>query len=443
MFVTNWRTACAKYSRRSRLEVLESRYLLSVVPPRVVDIEVASTAWTSAFVDFVQDSAPQSRGYSIPLQSAQLSSLTWSNIDQIILRFSEDVYVDSSDLSVSGINTIAYQFSDFQYDPIDHVAIWTLTAPIYKDRLQLDLDANGIDPVRDMSGNLLDGEWISKVSTISGNSVAGGDFQFVFNVLPTDVDNSGRILTADFTLIYQLIGKTIADVGYKAIRDIDGNGTINSLDWQEAMDRYLEQRPIGNPAGASNDAPTTEGLELVEMWDSAIDVAVSLAGHFGDQENGGSGLTYSILSNSDASLFDSVVLNQTTKQLVLNSADSVTGRATIVVRATDANGLTTDTTLTIDVNRENQPPEILDLSIGHVGFGTWVISGRVVDPDDDVADFIINFSGVFEIRSAVDQNGEFLFAVIVDPGLMGTEEIVTTDPHGLQSLIHYRQIILT
>src|SRR5690606_8278690 len=40
--------------RLSTIERLERREMLSSVPPTVVDIEVASTAWSSAFVDYLQ-----------------------------------------------------------------------------------------------------------------------------------------------------------------------------------------------------------------------------------------------------------------------------------------------------------------------------------------------------------------------------------------------------
>jgi hypothetical protein len=427
-------------SRLCRVETLEARHLLSVVPPRVVDVEVASTSWTSEFLEFVKGSEEESRGYSIPFGTAQLNSLTWTNIDQIIIRFNEDVYIDVGDLSLSGVNTIAYQFSDFHYDPIDHVAIWTLATPLDKDRFQIDLDANGGDPVRDLDGNVLDGEWVNKVSSISGNGTAGGDFQFTFHVQPTDVDNNGRITSSDYSLIYQLNGKTTADAAYKSARDIDGNGVINSVDWQEAIDRYFEQRPMGNPAGANNDAPTMTDFALVEIDDTEIDTAISLPPQFGDAEIGGSALSYSIVSYTNGELFDLIAVDNTTKQLVVNAADSSSGRSTVVIRATDANGLTVDSVITIDVNYENQRPTIVGLSITEGDFDIWIVSGRVVDPDDDVSNFIVNFSGVFTIRSAVDDEGNFFFGVPISPGQYGQEAVVTVDPHGLSSLTHYRDV---
>ena len=198
-------------------EQLERRDMLSGNAPKVVDIEVAGTAWSSAFVGYLQSHGLGTNGYSIPQgSSAQSTSLTWTNINQIILTFDKDVIVKAADLSISGMNSTTYGFSDFHYDPQKYVATWTLNAAIYKDRLRLDLDANGADPVRDLSGNVLDGEWTNNSSTVSGNGTAGGDFQFNFNVLPTDVNNSGGITSYDYVFIRQLENKVTSSVGYVA-----------------------------------------------------------------------------------------------------------------------------------------------------------------------------------------------------------------------------------
>ena len=96
----------------------------------------------------------------------------------------------------------------------------------------------------DLDWNTLDGEWTNNSSVISGDEVDGGDFEFNFNVLPTDVNNSSSITSSDYDQIHQLDGKTTSDVGYIAKRDIDGNGIINSDDWQEAIDRAFQNSPI-------------------------------------------------------------------------------------------------------------------------------------------------------------------------------------------------------
>ena len=122
--------------------------------------------------------------------------------------------------SISRINTTAYGISNFRYDPQTHVATWTLNAAIDKDQLRLDLDANGSDPVQDLDPNILDGEWTNNVSTASGNGTAGGDFEFNFNVLPSDVNNTSNITAIDYTYVRQLDGKSTSSSGYVAKRNM-------------------------------------------------------------------------------------------------------------------------------------------------------------------------------------------------------------------------------
>jgi hypothetical protein len=324
------------------------------------------------------------------------------------------------------------------------VAQWTLTAPFNKDRLRLDLDADGANPVKDLDGNILDGEWTNNVSTTSGNGTAGGDFEFNFNILPTDVNNSGNINSYDYVYIRQLDGKTTTSAGYIAKRDVNGDGVINSTDWQEALDRVTQTLPGGSPAGTYNDAPTTSGFSLVQIADSNVDHAISLLTGFADAESGSSGLTYSIVSNDNPSLFNSISVDQSTKGLVVNAAAGASGQATITVRATDAGGLYVDSLVSVDVNYQDQPPYISNLTFSSVGAGTWIVSGDVSDPDDNVANFIVQFYGVFQTRSAVNEQGHFAFAIILgNDGPVGMEYAKTFDPHGLQSNVPFGEVDLT
>ena len=206
--------AAPRRFRSLAIEALERRDLLSGSPPQVITVEVGSTAWSSAFVQFLQNTAQGTNGYSIPKgSSAQSASLTWKNIDRVMITFNKDVNIDINDLTLSGVNMVAYQFSGFHYDPHTCVASWTLTAPINKDRLRLELNADGLDPVTDLDGNRLDGEWTNNVSTISGNGSEGGNFGFHINVLPDDVTNTGTVSSYDYVYIRQLDGKSTTSTG--------------------------------------------------------------------------------------------------------------------------------------------------------------------------------------------------------------------------------------
>src|SRR5689334_25418414 len=96
-------------SRLANIEQLERRDMLTA-GPRVVEVEVASTSWSSAFVQLFQSIArPDRVGYNIPIgSSAQSDVLPWTNLDQIRIKFDTHVSVNSADLSLSGVNVVAY-----------------------------------------------------------------------------------------------------------------------------------------------------------------------------------------------------------------------------------------------------------------------------------------------------------------------------------------------
>ncbi len=429
------------------VEALERRDMLTA-GPRVVAVEVASTSWSPDFVTYLRGAADDRRGYLIPLgTAAQSNTLTWTNLNQIRIKFDADVVLNSADLSISGVNHVAYAFSAFRYDPLTHWATWTLATPLGSDRLQLDLDGNGARPVRDYGANDLDGEWTNNSSTVSVNGTAGGDFEFKFNVQPADVNNSTSVTLADYTAILAQVGKTTTTAGYNAKYDIDGNGIIDAVDALIAVDRVFETLPTGSPAGTNNDAPTTALFGNYQLNEESSNLALSLAEGFADAENGSSGLTYTILSIDRPELFAGSASINSSNELVANAASvesGMSGRATIVVRATDAGGLFADTTVKVDVNYVNQPPVLLEFRSVLVGADTHIYMGRVADPDDNVSDLIVYVYGdFFETSCAVDENGDFEFAVILDHDAMGYEFAFVCDIYGEWSEIHHDTVGMT
>src|SRR5262245_7504829 len=96
------------------IERLERRDMFSGTPPTVTKVEVSSTAWTPAFVQYLKNTNQGNHGYAIPTGSSlQSASLAWKNINQISLTFSEDVQIDLADLSLSGVNQANYTFVNF------------------------------------------------------------------------------------------------------------------------------------------------------------------------------------------------------------------------------------------------------------------------------------------------------------------------------------------
>ena len=418
-------------SRLSNIERLEDRIVLSVSLPTVSSISLASTEWSTAFYDHIG-----SDGYTIPVGSSeQEDTLSWNNLDQVRIEFSEDVYVNSEDLSISGINNVDYGILDFSYTPEDATAVWTLSSPLEVDRLMLDLDADGVDPITDLDGNLLDGEWVNSSSTTSGNGTAGGDFEFLFNVLPGDTLDIDLLNFNNLLTIYNHVGENTTDPTYEASSDVDGDGMIETSDWQEVQNNLLETLPTGDPEGVSNDAPTSTGFDAVEITDDAIDHAISLYSVFEDAEDTDAQLTYSVVSNDDPSLFDSVSINSTTGELILNTASNESGRANLIIKATDQDGLSVESNLIIDVDRQNNAPVVLSATTTDLGSNRWFVEGWAEDLDNLVEDlFIVLDFEMFEQRVSISSSGYFYFEFVLDPNQEESIDIyIADDGTGAQS----------
>ena len=426
------------FSRRARIEVLEDRRVLSApTAPMVADVNLASTAWTSSFVDYLETADLGTDGYSIPVgSSAQLKTVPWNNLDQIRITFSDDVNVQMGDLSVSGVNQTAYAFSDFSYDPNAYTAVWTLAAPFATDKLLLDLDGDGIDPVADSSENILDGEWTTESSTYeSGDGTAGGDFEFRFNVLPGDASQDNSINYTDSYLVLTSRGKEAGMTGYSIFRDIDGDGVVTTDDWYDVYFSMGHTLPTGDPAGMTNDAPTTAGFAEVNVDEDAADVVLSLFNAFNDAEDYVENLAYSLIDNTNWALFANVVVDPINDQLTLSFAQNAFGSAELTVRAMDSGGLFVDTVLSVVVASVNDAPVITNFFATEQQ-GHWTLSGNVTDVDDDVDGMVVTFGGVLagrDVEAVVNGNSNFLIEADLEGVVSGSVSAQTEDPHGAPS----------
>ena len=419
--------------RRARFEPLEDRYMLS--HPAVAAVNVAGTAWSAAFVSYLESSGLGTGGYAIPVgTSYQLQNLPWTNINQVRIRFTEDVVIAAADLSISGVNQAAYSFSAFNYDSATHTATWTLTAPIAKDKLMLDLDADGMAPVRSVStGEVLDGAWTDCQSTYpSGNTQGGTDFQFRFNVLPGDINGNNFTNTSDVANVYGRIGQNLGDQSYLIRADVDGSGEITSVDYSAVCALNPSSIPSGNPVGMSDDAPTTGGISDVSAATNSADYLLSLPDFFADNETASDLLAYSVAQNTNSALFDSLNIDSS-GELDLSFASNATGNASITIRATDASGLIVDTTFGVHVS---DVPYVYDFRIQSGDYGYWTLEGSVGDNDDALAGDVVTFGGAlasYDLSATVDASGSFSLNVQL-PGLQsGYATVQAQDPHGVLS----------
>ncbi|MGI9429212.1 MAG: hypothetical protein ACR2NM_11185 [Bythopirellula sp.] len=423
------------FARKPQVEALEPRWMLSTVPPTVADVAISSSAWDQTFLDYLETSGLGDDGYSIPVGSlAQSQPLPWSDLDRISITFSEDVDVQAGDLSVTGVTSPTYAIDHFFYDPQNLRATWTLTDPFAEeDRLHLDLDGDGIDPVQDLDGNVLDGDWYDELSVYnSGNGTAGGDFEFRFNVLQGDHFTTGLVDYYDFYSTYFAVGLSTTDPGYDPMYDSDGDGLIETSDWQAVSGNLWASLPVGTPTGVTSDAPTTSGFDLASITDRVNETRISLHNVFEDLEDTDTQLSYTVESQSDPSLYDSVTIDAGTGEIVLDAAAVGSGRNQIVVSATDSSGIAVTATLTADLDHTNAAPSIDNFTAIFLGNGEWQVTGTVEDNDDLVEGFLVDLSGLFSGRAAVEADGTFAYTSQVG-ALSGNVLAQTADPHDEQS----------
>ena len=189
-----------------------NRVWLNQELPQVTEVLVRGSAWTQPFLNHLDSLSLGHDGYSIPVGSLdQLDAFPWLNIDQILIRFNEQVNVDLNDLVLTGVNVATYS--------------------------------------------------LAGVTTGTG---ASGDFAFRFNVLPADFDGTGVItLNPDLQNMLAGNGASIGAGNYSPFIDLDGNGTVTlNPDLQTALGNNGSSLPAGNPsapgsgsAGAGSSSP--------------------------------------------------------------------------------------------------------------------------------------------------------------------------------------------
>jgi hypothetical protein len=235
--------------------------VIDTTAPTVTNVLLSSTTWNATFLSYLTSLGSQNvGGYSIPVGSgSQLLPLPWANIDQIKVVFSENVVVDQADLLLSGVNTPAYDVGGgtFNYDPTTFTATWTLPQAMGADKLLLALNADGSGPIVDRAANRLDGEWTNPTSTTqpssstypSGNSAAGGEFLFRFNVLPGDATQDGVV---NFTDLSKLLASYGTNSGASWSQgDFTGDGAVNFTDLSKLLAYYGQSLPSGEPPAGS------------------------------------------------------------------------------------------------------------------------------------------------------------------------------------------------
>ncbi len=220
--------------------------------PQVTAVFVNGTAWNPAFRTELANLGlgDATFGYAIPDGANQLDVLPWVNIDQVSIQFSEDVDIQSADLTLQSIDPVA--ISSFAYDLTTFTATWTLTASVGNNKIRAVLDGTSAGAVTDAALNqMMDGEWNELGTAVfnSGDGVTGGDFNFRFNVQPGDVTGEGNTTVTDLVNISALVGSSPPGPLYSVFFDVNGSADITVTDLVNTSAYVGTTQPAGEPAG--------------------------------------------------------------------------------------------------------------------------------------------------------------------------------------------------
>jgi hypothetical protein len=222
-----------------------------LVPPQVIDVFVGGTQWDGDVVNYLE-----AEGMAT-IADDPLAVLPFAGVDQIKVKFSEDVLVGQNALTLVSQNNIAYGFRDFTYDTDTATAIWTLSSPIGADTVTIRLGAIR-NSVTDTARHALDGD---------ANGTAGGTFRAEYQVLPGDVDGDGRVDGADAALARLHVDAVLGEVGYSLAQDLDGNGRIDANDLAAIQQRDGTTLPgyVAPTVGDANGDGIFDSSDLVHV----------------------------------------------------------------------------------------------------------------------------------------------------------------------------------
>jgi hypothetical protein len=235
--------------------------------PRVTQVLTRSTGWGDNFLGQLAERELGFGGFAIGSGPQQLGAMPWQNVNEVVIRFSEDVNVQARDLVLEGVNLPVISEVGFSYDPESFEATWTLAGPLPTDKLLIDLS----DAVTDEAGNRLDGEWINPSEGEaapppsdfpSGDGQPGGNFRFRFNLARGDSNGDGSISVLDIAPLRNAIGQSVGSEGYDPLADYNADGANSVLDIPNLRDNIGQALPEGDPRDPDfpEDVPFDQGV---------------------------------------------------------------------------------------------------------------------------------------------------------------------------------------
>ncbi len=280
-----------------------------LAPAKVTGVYVNGSAWAASFDAYLAsnglgNTTTPSLGYALPTGASQLTTLPWANINTIVVQFSEPVTVAQGSLTLLGGSGGSTPTVTGLTSLGNNEYAWSLSSPLTNNQYVISIastTSRSAYPVTDSRGAGLDGEFTTSSSSLpSGNGLAGGIFNFFFNVLPGDVDRNSNDNATDINDVRPLASATrTTSAGYNPYYDLLGAGIINvtTLNTIRPLSGRLESVTPTAPSDSQRSGNSgLTGLELgVQETGSSTPLAtgssssgspVSTASKFGESSAG-------------------------------------------------------------------------------------------------------------------------------------------------------------
>jgi hypothetical protein len=227
---------------------------VTLPPPRVKSV-IISKAGTTESYDFstarYDDITTQVNEDEPVIGSGnQLRTVPVGGADTVSIVFDQAVNVDANDLGLIGASAVnatpnvpTLAANGYSYDEVSYTATWTYelsfigASDFYLAKLTdgvSDGSSTGVNAVA-TGAKLLDGEWTNPanidvdntagVSVFpSGDGTAGGDFQFVFTILP-DFDQNNLANSGDLAVVLTFFNSVITTFAEGDFNGLDGTNS--------------------------------------------------------------------------------------------------------------------------------------------------------------------------------------------------------------------------
>ncbi|MEM8912203.1 MAG: dockerin type I domain-containing protein, partial [Planctomycetota bacterium] len=219
----------------------------SVVLP-IAGVKIASSAWTNA--SFLQTIDPQdSEGYLLNGSVAPQETISWSNLDRLLVKFSRDVAsrIGGFEFVLNGVNTSSYDLVS-TYDAATRTATLALNTTLDTDKLLLTIT----DPTNGLSQSIR------------------------FDVMPGDFSNNGIGSVIDLGPLRNALDTVVGDVAYSPFADADGSGSVTIDDANPLRNHIGIFLPDGEPSTATTNTSSTSSLQrVVTRTDVNLDGSVT------------------------------------------------------------------------------------------------------------------------------------------------------------------------